>query len=288
MSLTERELHEITRINESGRQPVLLVHGLWLLAGSWARWESYLERRGFAPLALDWPGDPASVEEARADPAQLAGTGIQEVATHIEDVTGRLTRRPAVVGHSVGGLLAQMIAGRGASVATVAIDPAPFKGVRGLAGSVVKSSLPVLRNPANRRRAVTLTFDEFVYGFANAVPTEEARALYDEFHVAAPGRPVFQIAFADLSFSGATRVDTKNEDRGPLLIVSGGADHTVPPSVATGAHRKQAKNSAPTQLVELDGAGHSLVIDHRWEEVAGVTVDFLERSLVGTDERQPS
>ncbi len=288
MSLTERELNQIARIDESGRQPVLLVHGLWLLAGSWARWEPYLERRGYAPLALDWPGDPATVADARADPAQLAGPGIQEVASHIEEAVEALTRRPAVVGHSVGGLLAQMIAGRGKSVATVAIDPAPFRGVRSLSRSVLKSSFPVLRSPANRRRAVTLTFDQFVDGFANAVPADEARALYDEFHVAAPGRPLFQIAFADLSLSGATRVDTRTDDRGPLLIVSGGADRTVPPAVAAAAHRKQAKNSAPTQLVEIENAGHSLVIDHRWEEVAASTVDFLERAIVGADQRQAS
>lgn len=288
MNLTKRELDDITRINESGRQPVVLVHGLWLLAGSWSRWEQYLDHRGYSALSLDWPGDPQSVAEARANPEKLAGTDIQQVADHIEDAIGRLNRRPAVIGHSVGGLLAQMIAGRGNSAATVAMDPAPFKGIRGLPRSVVKASWPVLRSPANRRKAVTLTFDQFTYGFANAVPVEEATALYEEFHVAAPGRPLFQVAFGNGPFSNATRVDTRAENRGPLLIISGGSDHTVPPSLARAAYKKQSKNLASTQIVEIEKAGHSLVIDHRWEEVAAATVDFLELSGHGADRHSMS
>ncbi|MEM7273750.1 MAG: alpha/beta hydrolase [Actinomycetota bacterium] len=284
MNLTKRELDDIARSNASGRQPVVLVHGLWLLAGSWSRWEQFLDERGYSAVSLDWPGDPRTVAEARANPGQLAGTDIQAVAGHIEDAIGRLDRRPAVVGHSVGGLLAQMVAGRGRAAATVAIDPAPFKGIRGLPRSVVKSSWPVLRRPGNRRKAIALTFDQFSYGFANALSPEEARALYDEYHVAAPGRPLFQVAFGNGPFSNATRVDTNAEDRGPLLIISGGADHTVPPSLAKAAHRKQSKNQASTELVEIDGAGHSLVIDHRWEEVAAATVDFFERSGLGVEQ----
>ncbi|MEM9610323.1 MAG: alpha/beta hydrolase [Actinomycetota bacterium] len=275
--LTDRELAEIASINESGRQPVVLVHGLWLLAGSWDRWVELFEQHGYAPLALDWPDDPASVAAAREHPDQLAGTSIQQVVACVEAAIAELQRPPVVVGHSLGGLVAQIVAGRGLAAATVAIDPVPFKGIRGLPRSVVKSSFPVLRSPLNRRRAVTLSPDQFAYGFANAVTADEARALHDEFHVAAPGRPVFQVAFANLSFSRATRVVTRNPERGPLLIVSGGADHTVPPPLAKAAHKKQAKNVGTTELIEIIDAGHSLVIDRRWEEVARAALGFLER-----------
>lgn len=275
--LTERELAEIATINASGRQPVVLIHGLWLLADSWDRWTAQLEAEGFGAISVDWPGDPDSVSAARANPKQLAGTRVQDVVARTERLIGALDRAPVLIGHSFGGLVAQILAGRGLAAATVAIDPAPFKGILGLPRSVVKSSFPVLRNPLNRRRAVTLTLPQFTYGFANAVSEGEAQELYEASHVAAPGRPVFQAAFANLSFSRATKVDTRNPARGPLLIISGGADHTVPPAVARAAHAKQAKNPSATELVEIDDAGHSLVIDHRWSEVAGATIDFIQR-----------
>ncbi|MEM9133327.1 MAG: alpha/beta fold hydrolase [Actinomycetota bacterium] len=283
LTLTDRESTRIAAINESGRQPVVLVHGLWLLAGSWSRWEHFLTERGYAPLALDWPGEPRTVEAARSDPELLAGTGIQQVADRAEAAIEGLTRQPAVIGHSVGGLVAQILAGRGLNRATVAVDPAPFKGIRGLPWSVVKSSFPVLKSPGNRRKAITLTLDQFTYGFANAVSADEAEALYEEFHAAAPGRPVFEIGFANFTPSAASSVDTTSADRGPLAIVSGGADHTVPPSLAKAAYRKQSKNQALTELITIDGAGHSLVIDHRWQEVAAATVDFLERKGLSPD-----
>lgn len=276
--LTPRELDRIARVNESGRPPVVLVHGLWLLAGSWSRWEDLLEERGYAPLSIDWPGDPGSVAGARANPDQLAGVGIQEVVAHAELVIEQLVQRPVVVGHSVGGLVAQILAGRGLAASTVAIDPAPFKGIRGLPWSVVKSSFPVLGNPLNRGRAVTLTQEQFTYGFANAVPETEAESLYERFHVAAPGRPVFQVGFANFSFSRTTRVDTRNRERGPLLVISGSDDHTVPPSLARTAFTKQSRNEGLTEFAEIDGAGHSLVVDSRWSEVAEVAAGFMDRT----------
>ncbi|MEM7324193.1 MAG: alpha/beta fold hydrolase [Actinomycetota bacterium] len=277
---TKRELAEIDRINQSGRQPIILVHGLWLLSGSWDRWVAFLEQQGYGVLAIDWPGDPETVAEARSNPDLLAGTSIEQVADHVEEIARRFTRRPAVIGHSVGGLVAQIVAGRGVAVATAAIDPVPFKGIRGLPRSVVKSTFPVLRSPGNRKRAVLLTLDQFRYGFANAVEADEANALYDEFHVPAPGKPIFQVASANFSRSTATKVDTGSADRGPLLIVSGTADHTVPPSLAGAAYKKQSKNPAPTEFAEIVNAGHSLVIDNRWQEVATKTVEFFGRNGV--------
>lgn len=280
MSLSSREVTEVARVNESGRQPILLVHGLWLLAGSWQPWEEFFEDRGFAAMSVDWPGEPAGVEAARAEPQALAGTTVTEVSDHVADVIAGLNRRPVVIGHSLGGLLAQIAAGRGLSLATVAIDPAPFKGVLPLPLSALRASFPVLRNPANRNRAVALTPEQFNYGFANAVAEAEATALYEEHHVAAPGRPLFEVAVANVSWARGTAVDTENPDRGPLLIVSGGEDHTVPWPLANAAYKKQSKNPCVTQIIEIDGVGHSLVIDSNWKRVAEGALTFLNRNGV--------
>lgn len=280
MSLSHREATEIARVNDSGRQPILLVHGLWLLAGSWQPWEALLEERGYAAMSVDWPGDPEGVEAARAEPQALAGTTVTQVADHVADVIAQLDRRPVVIGHSLGGLLAQVVAGRGLALATVAIDPAPFKGVLPLPLSALRASFPVLRNPANRNRAVTLTLEQFTYGFANAVAKAEAASLYEEHHVAAPGRPLFEAALANLSWARGTAVDTKNPDRGPLLIISGGEDRTVPWPLANAAYKKQAKNPGVTDIVEIEGVGHSLVIDSNWKPVADSALTFLNRHEV--------
>lgn len=275
MTITAREAGEIAAANESGRPPVVLIHGLWLLAGSWDNWRRALEERGYAPVVVDWPDDPASVDAARANPEAFAGKGVGQVADHIAEVIGRLERRPALIGHSFGGLLAQIIAGRGLAVATVAIDPAPSRGVLPLPFTTLKASFPVLGNPANRKRAVTLTFDEFRYGFANAVSEEEARALYDEFHVAAPGRPLFQAATANLHPGTEARVDRKNPDRGPMLILSGEKDTIVPRVLAYAAYKKQRRNAGVTEWLEVPGRGHSLVVDSGWAGVADAAVAFL-------------
>ena len=200
-TITERESRQIDEANESGQTPVAFIHGLWLLPGSWDRWARLFEQAGYAPIAVSWPDDPDTVEEARADPDVFAGKTVGQVADHAGDVIGRLAKRPAVVGHSFGGLLAQILAGRGLAAVSVAIDPAPFRGVLPLPLSSLRSAFPVLKNPANRRRAVSLTFDEFRYGWGNAVDEQEARRLYDTSHVAAPGAPLFQAALA----SGSTR-----------------------------------------------------------------------------------
>ena len=237
-----------------------------------------LRGRGYAPVAVDWPDDPASFDEALDHPEAFAGKGVLEVADHIEEVVRALDREPIVIGHSFGGLLTQITAGRGLAKAAVAIDPAPFKGVLPLPFSSLKGAFPVLKNPANRTRAVRLTFDEFRFGFANAVSEAEARELYDDRHVPAPGRPLFQAATANFNPKAATRVDTRRADRGPLLVVSGGEDNIVPWSMANAAFKIQSKrNPNPTEIVEIEGVGHSLVIDSHWTEVADTALAFLHR-----------
>jgi pimeloyl-ACP methyl ester carboxylesterase len=258
---------------------VVFIHGLWLLASSWDGWAGAFEAAGYAPVAPGWPDDPETVEEARKDPQALAGKGVGQVADHFAEVIGRLDRKPAIVGHSFGGLIAQILAGRGLSVATVAVDPAPFRGVLPLPIPALRSTFPVLANPANRGRAVTLSFDQFRYSWANGVSEEEARRVYDRYHVAAAGRPIFQAAFANLNPGSETSVDTK-ADRGPLLIFTGGVDHAVPPAMSRAAFKKQRRNAGVTEHIELADRGHSLVIDDRWQEVCEQSLQFVGKGTL--------
>lgn len=274
-TVTVHELAQIEAANASGRTPVVFVHGLWLLAASWDRWRERFAAAGYAPVALDWPGDATDVDSARAGHHELAGVGVGEVADHAADAIAELDRKPVLVGHSFGGLLVQILAGRGLGQATASIDPGPSQGVLPLPLSTLKSSAPVLLNPANFRRTVMLTFEQFRYGFANAVPETEARELYDTFHVPGPGRPLFQAATANVNPFAATKVDKKNPERGPLLIVTGEDDHIAPTALAKAAYSLQSKNQGITRLVEIPDAGHSLVIDRRWNEVADVVLDFF-------------
>jgi pimeloyl-ACP methyl ester carboxylesterase len=277
MAISDSEARQVEAANGGERTPVVFIHGLWLLAGSWRRWGELFAEAGYAPLLADWPDDPPSVEAARAEPRALAGKGVAQVADHMAELVGALERKPAVVGHSFGGLIAQIVAGRGLSAATVAVDPAPFKGVLQLPLAALRATLPVTRNPLNRGRAVALTPGQFRYGWANAVDEDEARALYDKYHVAAPGLPIFQAAMANLNPAAETKVDTSNPDRGPLLIFSGEDDHAVPPSMSNAAFRKQQRNPGVTELTEMPGRSHSLTIDSGWREVAERALGFVKR-----------
>jgi len=276
-SVSERETREIEAANASGNTPVVFIHGLWLLPSSWDSWADFFKQAGYSPLTPDWPDDPATVEEARANPEILAKKNLAQVADHTAEVMGRLDRKSAVMGHSTGGLLAQMIAGRGLSAATVAIDPGPFRGVLPLPISTLRASLPVLRNPLNRGRAVTLTLDQFKYGWANALSEEEARRLYDAYHVAAPGVALMQMANANVNPWTEAKVDTRNPDRGPLLIIEGEKDHTVAPAIAKAAYKRQKHNEGVTEYEEVPNRGHALTIDSGWREVAEKALAFVKR-----------
>jgi pimeloyl-ACP methyl ester carboxylesterase len=268
---------QVERANAGDRTPIVLIHGLWLLPSSWDRWVEHFDAAGYAPVAADWPDDPDSVEEARANPERLAGTTVGRIADHVAAIIGRLERKPAVVGHSFGGLLAQIVAGRGLSAATVAISPAPFRGVLPLPVSALRSASPVLRNPANRNRAVALTYGQFRYAFANAVEEDEARELHESFAVPGAGAPIFQAAVANLNPATELKVDVANPDRGPLLIISGDEDHTVPWAIANAAYKRESANSGVTEIERIPGRGHALVIDHGWGDVAGTALRFIRR-----------
>ena len=268
---------EIAQVNATGRTPVVFIHGLWLLPSSWDRWSEVFTEAGYAPITPGWPDDPETVAEANAHPEILANKTVGQVAEHYAAVIEKLDHRPAVIGHSFGGLLAQMVAGQGLSAATVAIDAAPFRGVLPLPISALRSASPVLGNPANRHRAVPLTYDQFRYAFANAVSEDEAKQLYEEYAVPAPGAPLFQAAAANLNPWTEVKVDTENPSRGPLLVVSGEKDHTVPRSISDATFSKQSKNKDVTEFVEIPGRGHALTIDSGWREVADTALTFVQR-----------
>ena len=276
-SISERENREIEAANASGNTPVVFIHGLWVLPSSWARWAELFNQAGYAPLTPDWPDDPVTVEGARAEPEILAKKSLKQVADHTIEVINALDRKPAIIGHSTGGLLAQMLAGRGLSAATVAIDPGVFRGVLPLPASVLKGIGPFLANPFTRRRAITLTFDQFKYGWANALDEKEAKELYDTFHVAGSGISLVQMGNANLNPWTQAKVDTKNRGRGPLLIIDGEKDHTVPWAIANAAYKRQRRNAAVTEIVKMPNRGHSLTIDHGWREVAQTALDFVKR-----------
>ena len=276
-TIAEHENEQIQRANETGLQPVVFIHGLWLLPSSWDRWATVFEEAGYTALTPGWPDDPQTVEEAKAHPEVFAHKTVGQVADHFGEVIGRLAKKPAVIGHSFGGLLAQIVAGRGLSAAAVAIDPAPFRGVLPLPISALKSASPVLSNPANRNRAVPLTYEQFRFGFANAVSEEEAKQLYDTFAVPAPGAPLFQAATANLNPWTEAKVNSQNPDRGPLLIISGEKDHTVPPAIANAAYKKQKRNEGVTEIAQIAGRGHALTIDSGWREVADTALAFVRR-----------
>jgi non-heme chloroperoxidase len=282
MTITEDERRQVDAANASKRPVVVFIHGLWLLPSSWDRWRELFEQAGYATVAASWPDDPETVAEARANPEVLAGKTIGDVANHVAGVMKEVAAERALVGHSFGGLMAQIIAAHGFSRATVAIDPAPFRGIRKLPASSLKAAKPVLRNPANWGREVTLTFEEFREAWANALSEDEARRLYDTFHVAAPGAPLFQAAFANLNPWSQASVDTKSPVRRPLLLISGGADQTVPSELTNAAFKLQRRNRGVTEIVEIPGRGHSLTIDSGWREVAETALAFIRR-FVGPD-----
>jgi non-heme chloroperoxidase len=276
-TITEHEAEQVKKANATGKQPVVFVHGLWLLPSSWDRWAQVFKKAGYVPLTPGWPDDPETVEEGKEHPEVFAKKSIGQIADHFDEVIQGLDKKPAVIGHSFGGLLSQILAGRGLSAATVAFDSAPYRGILPLPYSSLKSGKPVLQNPANRNRAVPLTYDQFRYSFANTVDEDEAKQLYNEYSVPGSGVPLFQAASANLNPWTEAKVDHKNPDRGPLLIAYGSSDHVSPKAINEAMFKKQEKNKAVTELTVLDGASHGLTIDHTWRKSCDTALEFVQR-----------
>jgi len=261
--------------------PVVFIHGLWLHATSWARWCDLFEAKGYSPIAPGWPNEPDTVAAARADASTVANQSIDDVVAHMERVIERLGSPPILIGHSFGGLIAEKLIGMGIGRAAIAIDPAQIKGVLPLPLAQLRSALPALANPLNLTRAVSLTKSEFRYGFGNALSEQESDDLYDRWTIPSPARPLFQAAVANFVLHAQSAVDTGNSTRGPLLLISGTADHTVPDVTTGAAFRQYRGSSSVTELKRFEGRGHSLTIDHGWEEVARACLDWLGAQGLG-------
>jgi pimeloyl-ACP methyl ester carboxylesterase len=260
----------------SGRHAVF-IHGLWLHALSWQPWIDRFTAAGYVASAPGWPGDPGTVEGARANPGALADHGIDEVVEHYAAIIRELDELPIVIGHSFGGLIAERLLGENLAVAAIGIDAAQIKGVLPLPISALRSSFPVLHNPANRHRAISLTREQFRYGFGNAISEEESSALYERWAIPAPGKPLFQAATANFTPHSEAAVDTRNNERGPLLLIAGGQDHTVPEAVTKATARQYRRSEATTELLDFADRGHSLTIDDGWPEIAEACLDWLRR-----------
>jgi pimeloyl-ACP methyl ester carboxylesterase len=256
--------------------PVVFIHGLWLHASSWQPWADLFTERGYRPVAPGWPGEAPTVEQTRANPDALAGHGIDDAVEHYAGIIGGLDRKPIIIGHSFGGMIAQKLLGLDLGAAAVAVDAAQIKGVLPLPLSTLRSGFPVLGNPANKNKAVSLTPEQFRYAFGNAISAEEARRLYDEWSIPAPGKPLFEAASANFNPHSPAKVDTGNESRGPLLLIAGGRDHTVPESVVRATLKQYRHSQAVTDIVDVPDRAHSLTIDAGWREVAETSLTWLK------------
>ncbi|GGL87619.1 alpha/beta hydrolase [Nakamurella endophytica] len=268
--------------------PVLFIHGLWLHASSWAPWIDLFEHAGYTATAPGWPGDPESVQEARENPESIADHGIDDVVDHFAAIIGRLDTRPVLVGHSFGGMIAQKLLGRDLAAAAVAIDAAQIKGVLPLPLSALRATLPVFRNPANKHRAVSLTAEQFRFAFGNAISADESDALFDRWGIPAPGRPLFEAAAANFNPHSPAKVDTDNSGRGPLLLITGGRDNTVPEAVTRATLKQYRHSDAVTDLLEFPDRAHSLTIDRGWRDVAQACLSWLAtQGLGGSPDHSP-
>jgi pimeloyl-ACP methyl ester carboxylesterase len=268
---------QVDAANASGLVPVVFIHGLWLLPSSWDRWAAVFAEAGYVPVLPGWPDDPETVEEANAHPEVFAGKTVGQVADHYTDIITKLEKKPAVIGHSFGGLLTMIVAGRGVAAAAVAIDSAPFRGVLPLPLSALRASSPVLGNPLNRHRAIPLTYEQFRFAFANLVSEDEAHQLYRTFAVPASGAPLFQAAAANLNPWTEAKADYENPGRGPLLVISGVGDNTSPPAINEAAFKLQQRNPGITEIASISRRGHSLTIDSGWREVCDTALTFVHR-----------
>ncbi|SEG83271.1 Pimeloyl-ACP methyl ester carboxylesterase [Actinacidiphila yanglinensis] len=257
--------------------PVLFLHGLWLHSTSWQPWIDLFRKEGYAPSAPGWPGDPDTVAEARENPESIADHGIDDVVEHYAGIIRGMETLPILVGHSFGGMIAQKLLGRDLAAAAVAIDAAQIKGVLPLPLSALRSTLPVFKNPANKHRAVSLTAEQFRFAFGNALTGEESDALYAQWTIPAPGKPLFEAAAANFNPHSPAKVDTANSGRGPLLLMSGGKDHTVPEAVTRATLKQYRHSEAVTDFVTFPDRGHSLTIDAGWREVADEALSWLRR-----------
>jgi pimeloyl-ACP methyl ester carboxylesterase len=261
----------------AGATPVLFIHGLWIHSSAWQPWIEYFDAAGYDASAPGWPNDPDTVEASRANPEALADHGIDEITDHYAAIIRTLPKPPIVIGHSFGGMIAEKLLGEDLAAAAIGIDAAQIKGVLPLPLSALRVTFPVFKNPANLHRAISLTEEQFHYAFGNALSEEESKALYDQWTIPAPGKPLFQAAASNFNPHSEAAVDTRNDTRGPLLLIAGGKDHTVPDAITRSTFKQYRKSEATTEILEFDDRGHSLTIDGRWQEIADACLAWLKK-----------
>lgn len=265
----------------SSATPVLFIHGLWLHATSWEPWIARFREHGYNPTAPGWPGEPATVQEARLHPDLVADRGIDDLFDYFSTIVKAMPSPPILIGHSFGGLLVEKLLGEGYGIAGVALDPAQIKGVLPLPLAQLKAGFPALGNPFNKHKAISLTAEEFRYGFGNALSVTEADSLFDRWTIPSPVRGLFEVAFANFTFHAASKVQTDNSTRGPLLLISGTADHTAPDVTTRAAYKLYRHSLAVTEFQQFEGRGHSLTVDHGWPKVADAILDWLQHHNLG-------
>jgi len=262
-------------------QPVVFIHGLWLHGTSWQEWLGLFRAAGYEPIAPDWPGERATVEETRENPDDVANTGIDEATAHFGEIIGRYEVPPIIIGHSVGGMITEKLIGLGYGSAGVAIDPAQIKGVLPMPLRQLRAALPVMINPTNVSKAVTLTEDQFKFAFANELSDEESHDLYNRWTVPSPARPLFQTGLVNFQLHSQAEVETANDDRAPLLLISGTEDNTEPEAIVDSTLKQYRDSNAVTELIKFRGRGHSLTVDHGWRDVATEILVWLRQQGLG-------
>jgi pimeloyl-ACP methyl ester carboxylesterase len=247
---------------------IVLIHGFWVTPRSWEQWIERYEGRGYRVIAPAYPGFEAEVEALNADPTPIENVTVEQILDRLESVVGELESPPILMGHSAGGVFTQLLLDRGYGAAGVAINSAPTEGVKVVPLSQIKSTFPVLRNPANRHKAVGFTFDQWRYAFTNTFTEEEARRLYERYHIPASGNVFWGSVLANIHpGKDDTYVDYRNDDRAPLLFISGSEDNLMPPKIQR-SNAKHYKSNTVTEVKEFEGRAHLMPAEEAWEEVA--------------------
>ena len=261
------------------RSPIVLIHGLWLTPLSWEYWVERFEGKGHRVLAPAWPGLDKPIEELRRNTAPYERLGITEITDHYDAIIRGLDEPPIIIGHSFGGLITMLLLDRGLGASAVAISPAQPKGVLTLPPAQARVASVALRNPANRHKAQMLTEKQFHYGFTNTLSEAESKPIYDRYAVPGPGRVLFQAALANFNPNAASKINFKNDDRAPLLIMANGKDHTVPAASARATFKLQSKSKATTVLREYADRPHLTAGVVGWEEIADYALDWTTHHL---------
>jgi pimeloyl-ACP methyl ester carboxylesterase len=271
-----------------GRHTVMLIHGLWMTPRCWEPFRNFYEERQYQVITPPWPRLHCDIEDIRRDPSALAGLGVAEIVTHYENAIRLLGEPPIMIGHSLGGLVVQILLDRGLGATGIAIDSAPPKGVWRLPLSQVKALLPVLSDPLSYWRTVSVTYSQFRYAFANTMSEGEARKAFTQYAIPAPGRPVFEAKFANVNPWSATAVNYANNERAPLLLIAGTEDHISPPSVVRSNHDQYRHSRATTGFKEFPGRSHLIIAQDGWQQVAEFALSWAQQqSQVGVGSAAP-